>query len=73
MLKVEKRYRKDCRYSQYDRAHAKCTCAYRAIGILNGVFVRRSLKTSNEQVRSYQAHLFTEKKLATRTVAQRES
>jgi len=50
MLKVEKRHRKDCRYSQYDRAHAKCTCAYRAIGMLNGVFVRRGLKTSNYEI-----------------------
>ena len=50
MLKVEKRHRNDCRYSQYDRAHTKCTCAYRAIGMLNGVFVRRGLKTSNYEI-----------------------
>ena len=59
MLKVEKRHRKDCRYSQYGRAHAKCTCAYRAIGMLNGVFVRRGLKTFNyetavKRVRAWQ-------------------
>ena len=50
MLKVEKRHRTDCRYSQYDRAHTKCTCAYRAIGMVNGVFVRRGLKTSNYEI-----------------------
>ena len=47
MLKAEKRHRESCRFDQYDRAHAKCTCSYRAIGVLNGTFVRRSLKTAN--------------------------
>ena len=47
MLKAEKRHRNSCRFDQYDRARAKCTCSYHAIGVLNGTFLRRSLKTSN--------------------------
>jgi len=45
MLKAEKRHGLGCR--AYDRAHTKCTCPYQAIGMLNGAFVRRSLKTSS--------------------------
>ena len=47
MLKAQKRHCNGCRYSQYDRGHTKCTCPYHAIGVLNGVFIRKSLKTSN--------------------------
>jgi len=47
MLKAEKRHRKSCRFDQYDRARTKCPCSYHAIGVLNGTFLRRSLKTSN--------------------------
>jgi len=49
MLKAEKRHRHSCRFDQYDRARTKCTCSYHAIGVLNGTFLRRSLKTSNYQ------------------------
>ena len=47
MLKAEKRHRNNCRFDQYDRARTKCPCSYHAIGVLNGNFLRRSLKTSN--------------------------
>jgi integrase len=47
MLKAEKRHRRRCRYQEYDRQHAKCTCPYQATGTLNGVFIRKSLKTSS--------------------------
>ena len=47
MLKAEKRHRKNCRYREYDRAHKKCTCPYWATGMVNGAFIRKSLKTSN--------------------------
>ncbi len=47
MLKAEKRHRQSCRFDQYDRARTKCTCSYHAIGVLNGTFLRKSLKTAN--------------------------
>lgn len=47
MLKVQKRHRKSCRYEEHGHARSKCTCSYHAIGMLNGAFVRKSLKTSN--------------------------
>jgi integrase len=47
MLKAEKRHTAACKASEYDRNHTKCKCSYRAVGMLNGVFVRKALKTSN--------------------------
>ena len=47
MLKAEKRHTAACKVSEYDRNHTKCKCSYRAVGMLNGVFVRKALKTSN--------------------------
>lgn len=47
MLKAEKRYTKRCRFKEYGRAQTKCRCSYQAIGMLNGIFVRDSLRTSN--------------------------
>ncbi|HTM51047.1 MAG TPA: hypothetical protein VL285_20265, partial [Bryobacteraceae bacterium] len=47
MLKAEKRHTKTCKASEYDRNHTRCKCQYRAVGMLNGVFVRKALKTSN--------------------------
>jgi integrase len=47
MLKAEKRHTKRCRFKEYDRAQTKCRCAYHALGMLNGTFVRESLRTSN--------------------------
>src|SRR6266852_435154 len=54
MLKVEKRHtskcvsnrrKKDPGASEYDD-YARCTCGYRAIGMLRSAFIRKSLKTS---------------------------
>src|SRR5438105_1067595 len=49
MLKAEKRHTQSCKASEYDRNVKKCKCPYRAIGMLNAVFVRKALKTSNEE------------------------
>jgi integrase/recombinase XerD len=55
MLKVEKRHTADCvagrqaknpSASEYDN-YSRCTCSYRAIGMLGGAFIRKTLKTSN--------------------------
>jgi integrase/recombinase XerD len=43
---VEQRQKKDARASEYDD-YSRCKCSYRAIGMLAGRFVRKSLKTSN--------------------------
>src|SRR5882762_9323062 len=47
MLKVEKRHLKSCTHPEFDTSHTKCKCPYRAIGMLNGVFIRKALRTSN--------------------------
>src|SRR5437016_12779887 len=49
MLKAEKRHTKACRASEYDRNVKKCKCPYRAVGMLNGVFIRKALKTSSQE------------------------
>ncbi len=55
MLKVEKRHTSECvagrraknrHASEYDD-FSRCTCSYRAIGMLAGAFIRKSLKTAN--------------------------
>ncbi len=55
MLKVEKRHTAKCvagrqaknpNASEYDD-YSRCKCSYRAIGMLRGQFIRKSLKTSN--------------------------
>jgi integrase/recombinase XerD len=55
MLKAEKRHTAQCvayrrhldpSAAEYDE-HARCRCSYRAIGMLGGQFIRKSLKTSN--------------------------
>jgi hypothetical protein len=57
MLKPEKRHTAACvaqrrkknpTASEYD-PHARCTCNYRAIGMLGGTFVRKALKTANNE------------------------
>jgi integrase/recombinase XerD len=47
MLKIQKRHTNQCRYSEYDRSHTRCKCSYWAVGVLNGDFIRKSLKTSS--------------------------
>jgi hypothetical protein len=42
MLKAEKRHTKICKAAEYDRNHTKCRCPYRAVGMLNEVFIRKA-------------------------------